>query len=176
MRLSTEGRRAVVFIVVAVVLAGYAYLTTPPPQMTIVEEAVQRRLMEFNPQAVVQVEVVSGGERLVCQRTSDGWQTATKPGKIQPAAMADFLRSLAELQEVGEIATGGRAFLEYGLDQPTTRISFDLEGGTGHVLALGRHNPSHTSLYAQVDDTPRVVLVGSVILWEVRKLFLAAQS
>lgn len=176
MRLSTEGRRAGVFIGVALLLASYAYLTTPPPQATLVEEAAQRRLLEFNPRAVVKVEVFSEGERLVCQRTPDGWQTASKSGKIRPGAMADFLRSLAELQEVGEISTGGRALLEYGLDQPTTRVSLDLEGGTGHILALGRHNPSHTSLYAQVDNTPRVVLVGSVILWEVRKLFLAAQS
>lgn len=176
MRLSSEGRRAAVSIALALLLASYAYLTTPPPPVTVVEEAAQRQLLEFNPQAVVKVEVFSEGERLICHRTPDGWQTDSKPGKMRPGAIADFLRSLGELQEVGEVSTGGRALLEYGLDQPTTRVSLDLAGGTGHVLALGRHNPSHTSLYAQVDNTPRVVLVGSVILWEIRKLFLAARS
>ena len=176
MRFSAEGRRAAVFAALALLLGSYAYLTTPTAEVTVGEEAAQRRLLEFDPQAVVQVEVLSEGERLVCQRTPEGWQVGPQRGKIQPGAMLDFLRNLEELPEVGEVSTGGRALLEYGLDQPSTRISLGLEGGAVHVLDLGQHNPSHTSVYAQVDDTSRVVLVGSVILWEVRKLFLAVQS
>ena len=176
MRLSAEGRRVAVFAALALLLASYAYLSTPTPEVTVGEEAAQRRVLEFDPQAVVQVEVFSEGERLVCQRTPEGWQAEPDRRKIQPGAMLDFLRNLEGLVEVGEISTGGGALLEYGLDQPTTRISLSLEGGAAHILDLGLHNPSHTSVYAQVDDTPRVVLVGSVILWEVRKLFLAAQG
>lgn len=176
MRLSAEGRRIAVFAVLALLLGSYTYLSTPTAEVTVGEEAAQRQVLEFDPQAVVQVEVFSEGERLVCQRTPEGWQVEPNQGKIQPGAMLDFLRNLEGLVEVGEVSTGGRGLLEYGLDQPTTRISLGLEGGTAQVLDLGQHNPSHTSVYAQVDDTPRVVLVGSVILWEVRKLFLAARS
>lgn len=176
MSLSAQGRRAAVFAVLALLLGSYAYLITPTAEVTVGEEAAQRQVLEFDPQAVVQVEVFSEGERLVCQRTSEGWQAEPNLGKIQSGAIVDFLHNLEGLVEVGEVSTGGRALLEYGLDQPTTRISLGLEGGAGHVLNLGRHNPSHTSVYAQVDDTPRVVLVGSVILWEVRKLFLAVAS
>jgi hypothetical protein len=176
MRLSAEGRRAAVFAVLALLLASYAYRVTPTPEVTVEEEAAQRQLLAFDPQAVVQVEVFSEGERLVCQRTPEGWEAEPNRRKIQPGAIVDFIRNLEGLVEVGEVSTGGRGLLEYGLDQPSTRISLGLEGGAAHVLALGLHNPSHTSVYAQVDDTPRVVLVGSVILWEVRKLFLAARS
>ena len=176
MRFSAEGRRIAVFAALALLLGSYAYLTTPTAEVTVGEEAAQRQVLTFDPHAVVQVEVLSEGDRLVCQRTPEGWQADPNRTKIQPGAMLDFLRNLAGLVEVGEVSTGGRGLLEYGLDQPTMRISLSLEGGAAHVLDLGQHNPSHTSVYAQVDDTPRVVLVGSVILWEVRKLFLAVQS
>ena len=112
MRFSAEGRRIAVFAALALLLGIYAYLTTPTAEVTVGEEAAQRQVLTFDPHAVVQVKVLSEGDRLVCQRTPEGWQADPNRTKIQPGAMLDFLRNLAGLVEVGEVSTGGRGLLE----------------------------------------------------------------
>ena len=176
MTLSTEARRVILLAAGALVLGSYTYLTTPGMNEAVSEQARQRRVLKFNPQEVVRVEVLYEGESLVCQRTPEGWKVEPELKKLRTGGMADFLQSLGELIEIGEVADGLAGLPEYGLDRPATRISLLFEEGNSRTLALGNYNPGRTSVYTQVDDTPRVVLVGSVIRWEVRKLFLLAKS
>ena len=176
MTLSTEVRRAMLLTTGALILGSYTYFTTPGINEAVREEARQRRVLKFNPQEVVRVEIVYEGESLICQRTPEGWRVAPEMKELRTGGMTDFLQSLEGLIEIGEVADGVTRLSEYGLDRPTTSISLLFEGENSRTLALGSYNPGRTSVYTQVDDTPRVVLVGSVIRWEVRKLFLLAQS
>ena len=174
--LSAQGRRIVFLTVVVLALGSYTYLTTPETNEAVGEGAFERRVLEFNLQEVVMVEVVHEGEGLVCQQTPEGWKMKPSMKEFRAGEITDFLQSLQRLVVIGEVGGGAEALPEYGLDRPTTRISLHFEGGGSHTLAVGIHNPVHTSVYAQVDDAPRVVLVGSVILWEVRKLFIVAKG
>lgn len=174
--LSAQGRRLVFLTAVALALGGYAYLTTPETRQTAGETAFEHRVLDFDPQAVLRVEVVHEGDSLVCRRTPGGWKVEPAMRAVRAGGMTDFLHNLADLVVVGEVAGGSETLLEYGLRHPSARISLYFEEADSHTLALGIHNPVHTSLYAQVNDAPRVILVGSVVLWEIRKLFLAAGS
>lgn len=174
--LLTQGRRIVLLSVTVLFLGGYAYLTTPETQKTVKEEALQPRVFEFDPQKVVRVEILHEEEGLICQHTPEGWKVEPGMKELRARTMTDFLQSLAGLVEIGEIAGGEKSLPEYGLDHPPSRIVLHFEEGDSRALALGLHNPVYTSVYARVDETPRVVLVGSVILWEVRKLFAAAKG
>ena len=176
MTLSTEARRVILLTTGALILGSYTYLTTPGINETVREEARQRRVLQFNPQEVVRVEIMYEGENLICQRMPEGWKVEPEMKQLRTGGMADFLQSLEGLIEIGEVADGLTRLSEYGLDRPTTSISLLFEDGNSRTLTLGSYNPGRTSVYTQVDDTPRVVLVGSVIRWEVRKLFLLAES
>ena len=176
MTLSTEARRVILLAAGVLVLGSYTYLTTLGTNEAARQEARQRRVLKFNPREVVRVEVVYEGESLVCQRTPEGWKVEPEMQELRTGGMPDFLQSLEELMEIGEVADGLARLPEYGLDRPATSISLLFEEGNSRTLALGSHNPGRTSVYALVDDGPRVVLVGSVIRWEVRKLFFAARS
>ena len=63
---------------------------------------------------------------------------------------------------------------EFGLEPPLARIVLDVQGAGSRILALGKNNPVQTSLYAQINEAPQIVLVGSVVTWDLRKLFTAA--
>ncbi len=63
---------------------------------------------------------------------------------------------------------------EFGLDPPLSRIMLDVQGEGTRILAMGKNNPVQTSLYAQINEAPQIVLVGSVVVWDLRKLFSAA--
>ncbi len=176
MTFSTEARRVILLTTGALILGSYTYLTTPGINETVREEARQRRVLQFNPQEVVRVEIMYEGESLICQRMPEGWKVEPEMKELRTGGVADFLQSLKGLIEIGEVADGLARLPEYGLDRPTTSISLLFEDGNSRTLTLGSYNPGRTSVYTQVDDTPRVVLVGSVIRWEVRKLFLLAEG
>ncbi len=178
MRFSAEGRRVALLMVVALALGGYTYFTAPEKKAAggSKEEAASRRLIDFNPGRVTKVEISHEGESLICQRTAEGWKVEPSMKALRAGATEDFLESIENLVEVGEVEEGVEGLSEYGLDHPTSRISLQMEGGGTRTIALGSHNPVQTSIYVQVNNVPRVVLVGSVILWDLRKLFFAAKS
>jgi hypothetical protein len=178
MRFSAGRRRVALLAVVALALGGYTYLTAPEkkaaggPQ----EETALRRILDFDPGRVTKVEISYEGESLICQRTTEGWKVEPGIKALRAGAAEDFLESIGQLVEIGEVEEGAEGLSEYGLDHPTSRILLQIEGGGTRTILLGSHNPVQTSVYARVDNAPRVVLVGSLILWEMRKLFLAAGS
>lgn len=162
-------------MVVALALGGYTYLTAPKKKTTLEEETVSRRFIDFNPQRVTKVEISHEGESLICWRTAEGWKTEPDMKTLRAEAVEDFLQSIGKLGEIGEVEKGIEGLSEYGLDHPTSRILLQIEGGGTRTMVVGNHNPVQTSVYARVDNAPRVVLVGSVILWDMRKLFMAAK-
>lgn len=65
---------------------------------------------------------------------------------------------------------------EYGLKPPHASITLQLNAQETRRLQIGTRNPVQSSLYAQINDSPQVVLVGAVVLWDIRKLFTAANQ
>ena len=181
MSFSAEGRRVVLLMVVALALGGYTYLTAPeekaaggPAAGGPEEEAASRRVIDFSPRQVTKVEISHEGENLVCQGTAEGWEVEPDGKLLRAGTVEDYLENLSKLMEIGEIKEGMEGLSEYGLDHPTSRILLHIEGGGTRTIVLGNYNPVQTSVYARVGNSPRVVLIGSVILWDMRKLFLTA--
>ena len=120
------------------------------------------------------LDVVFEGKHLVCQRTPNGWVNSADGTPMRQDVMEDFLTNLQKLLDLGEVEGGIEQLSEFGLRPPASRVLLEVEGAGVQVLTIGKNNPVQTSLYAQVNDTPQVVLIGSVINWDLRKLFTAA--
>jgi hypothetical protein len=114
------------------------------------------------------------GKHLVCQRTPQGWIESSSSAPIRQGEVEDFLSNLQKLLNLGEVEGGAEQIVEFGLQPPAARIMLQVEGEGSRLLALGKNNPVQTSIYAQINETPQVVLVGSVVIWDMRKLFSAA--
>ncbi len=125
---------------------------------------------------MTQIDLVFEGQHLVCQRTPEGWKQAPGGEPLQPEAVEDFLGNLKKLVNLGEVEAGAAQLSEYGLQPPASRVSLQVQGEGSRTLALGKHNPVQTSLYAQVNESPQVVLVGAVVLWDMRKRLTAANN
>jgi hypothetical protein len=91
-------------------------------------------------------------------------------------AIDDFLMNLKKLVNLGEVEGAATQLSEYGLQPPSSRVILQVEGEGARTLTIGKHNPVQTSIYAQVNESPQVVLVGAVVLWDMRKLVTAANS
>lgn len=174
--MSPEIRRVAIFGVLALLLGGYAYVTTPEKKDISKHNAKSDNhpALEFTVDKVKKFGVVFAGKHLVCQRTPQGWIEPSSGAPLRQDAVDDFLANLQKLLNLGSVDVKTEELSEFGLQPPSARIKMEVEGEGTRILSLGKNNPVQTSLYAQIDENPQVVLVGSVITWDMRKLFMAA--
>lgn len=176
---SDESRRVVILGVLALFLGGYTYVTTPERKLLASQTQQQKQerpVFEFDPEKITQLDVVFDGQHLVGKRTAEGWKREQSEEPLPSAVVDDFLVALSRLVNLGDIEGKPEELSEYGLKPPKTQISVHVEGGGTQTLALGKHNPVNTSLYALVNQSQQVILVGSVISWDLRKLMDAVKS
>ncbi len=173
-----EVRRVFILGVLACVLGGYAYVTTAEKKTlgTETEQKTEKAALDFTPERVTRVDVLFEGQQVVYQRSPEGWTQAPSGAPMSPETIADFLANLKKLVNLGEVEGGAAQLSEYGLQPPVSRIVLEVEGEGTRTLTLGKHNPVQTSLYAQINESPQVVLVGAVVLWDMRKLVMATNS
>lgn len=176
--MSGEVRRVVILGLFACIVGGYAYVTAPEKKTlgTDAAKKTDRPLLDFLSDKVTQLAVTFEGKQLICQRTPQGWVDPSSGTLLRQDAVDDFLANLHKLLHLGEVEEDDRLGEDFGLKPPVARVSLQIEGESPRTLALGKNNPVQSSLYAQVNETPQIVLVGSVIIWDMRKLFNAVGS
>ena len=176
--MSSDSRRVLILGLLACVLGGYAYVTAPEKKTlgTEAEKKTERTVLDFTPEHVTQIDLLFDGQHLVCQRTAEGWKQGSSGAAVPADAIDDFLTNLKKLVNLGEVEGAATQLSEYGLQPPSSRVILQVEGEGSRTLTIGKHNPVQTSIYAQVNESPQVVLVGAVVLWDMRKLVTAANS
>jgi hypothetical protein len=175
--MSAESRRLLVLGVLACFLGGYTYLTAPEKKgLDIQIEQKGRPVLDFPAEQVTHIELLFDDEQVRCQRTAEGWQQLPGGRPLRAEAVDEFLGNLQKLVNLGEVDIGNASLSEYGLHPASSLVVLKLADGSTRSLALGNRNPVQTSIYAQVNETPQVVLVGAVILWDMRKLVIAANG
>jgi hypothetical protein len=178
MNLVGEGRRVFVLGLLACVLGGYAYATAPikktVPAKT--EGTTDRPIFTFDAEKISQFDVTYDGKQVSGRRTSEGWKSPDGAPLPSPA-IDDFLGNLTKLVNLGEIERGrDDRLVDYGLEPPVLQVALEVEGEGPQRLLVGKHNPVNTSLYALVNQSSQIVLVGSIVSWEMRKLMDAIQN
>jgi hypothetical protein len=174
--MSAELRRVVILGLIAAVLGGYAYVTTPEKEIVeaMNSKKTERPVFEFVVDKVQKIDAIFEGKHLVCQRAPSGWVNSADGTSMRQDVMEDFLTNLQKLLNLGEVEEGMEQSSEFGLQPPASRLLLEVDGAGAQVLTLGKNNPVQTSLYAQINDAPQVILIGSIINWDLRKLFIAA--
>ncbi|MBM4256773.1 MAG: DUF4340 domain-containing protein [Deltaproteobacteria bacterium] len=178
MNLVGENRRVFILGLLACVLGGYTYVTMPLKNtvMTKTEATSDRPIFAFHAEKIAQFDVTYNGKQVNGKRTSEGWKSSD--GTLLPSSVIDdFLVNLTKLVNLGEVERGENDQLSnYGLEPPVSQIVLDVENTGPQRLLIGKHNPVNTSLYALINQSSQVVMVGSIVSWEMRKLVDAIQS
>ncbi len=179
MSLSAESRRVVILGLLACVLGGYTYLTTSdtrPLSGQLAGAQEERPVLNFAAEDVTQIALLYNKRRLTCQRTAEGWKQTPSGLPIPTDTIQDFLTNMGKLLQLGELTGVQTELAEYGLKPPEASITLQLQGQETRNLHIGARNPVQSSLYAQINEAPQVVLVGAVVLWDMRKVFTAADQ
>jgi hypothetical protein len=127
-------------------------------------------LLEVPIASVSRLEWQRDTDRLILERTSDGWHDAA--GHPWPADVVEVaLDALASLHPHPVLSEEPIDYAQYGLEPATEQLR--VLDGTGTALLamdIGNRNPAWTGNYARRSGRPEVLLVGALLRWELDKL------
>jgi len=156
------GRGTIGLAITFAVLATYLALTRPPAAPP--EEALAATLLSTPIDSISRVDI---GSDLTAVRRGSEWSVPQ---------VEDLLAALATLRPVGIVDEAPSDPSAYGLgaDAPRLRVL----SGTRTVLdlELGAPNPAGTGLYVRHAGQTPVLLVGSLLRWEVEKVRRVAST
>jgi hypothetical protein len=167
------GRGTALLFALLVVLAGYLWVAElergarvrPPPPAP-----AGPPLLAATPAELAGVELEEAGVQLRAERHGDTW-TDGQGRPWRGDAVTSLLGTLATLRPVMVIDPHPANPADYGLGPPAARLRvIGRDGQPLLALELGERNPAWTALYARRVGTEEVILVGSVLRWELGKL------
>ena len=175
-------RKTLILIGILIALIGYFYIFeirgAAERKLTEAkkkrEEWYRTQVFPYQPQEFKKITLVKKGQTIIYQKRDGVWWME-EPYNIEGSedAANDIIFSIINVVETDPIADDPSDLAQFGLHRPPITISVELEGTTGaRTLFLGNDNPTSITLYATVEGSPRVFLVGSLIRWEVNKEFL----
>ena len=173
--------KTVLLILALITLSGYLYFFeirgTAERNLTEAKrkQDAWRKIQVFpyQPQDFKYIKLVQDNKTIIYQK-EDGvwWMTAPLNIRGDEAATDDIVHSIISVVETDPIEDNPADMVQFGLDNPQIVISIQLEGTEEVItLLLGNNNPTAITLYAKMEKSPRVFLVGSLIKWEVSKEF-----
>lgn len=131
------------------------------------------QIFPYQPEEFNYIRLIQDDKTIIYQKEEGVWWMK-EPLNIRgdEAATLDLLFSIINVVETDPVNDSPDDLVQFGLDNPQIVISIRLEG-TDEVktLLLGNSNPTAIALYAKMQGSPRVFLVGSLIKWEVSKEF-----
>ncbi len=164
-------RGTAVLVLIATALATFTFLaggplvpSAPPP----LPEGSP--LLDTEIAKVARVEWERGADRLTLVRTPAGWVDAA--GQRWPTDVVEAaLDALASLHPRPVAAVNDGDLAEYGLAPAPERLRvLDDTGRELLALDIGNRNPAWTGVYARRFGAADVLLIGSLLRWELDKL------
>jgi hypothetical protein len=162
-------RRTLALGGLVLVAAALALVVRPPPQPTGLERVRGHRVFGARAPAVRGIEVEVGARRFSARRAAAGWEVDGRPARRGSAeALDDLLDALVTLRAVD--AFRPRDGSSYGLDRP--RATVDLITGRGvRRVRVGGTNAAGSAFYARREGSPRIVLIGTLVLSGIERVF-----
>jgi hypothetical protein len=148
---------ALVYVALALVLGLFAWRSTPPPPPSPSAASAPSP----TPAVVVrQVTVETEGRRVRAVRAGDRWQVVEPPGAAVTSDLISALLSAVLDTRAEPVVADPTNLGEFGLEQPSARITLERSEGAPVVLLLGGTNPAETGIYGRLEGNPQVVLLG----------------
>lgn len=174
-------RKPSLLILILVALSAYLYFfdIKGAEKRDLAEEKRKKeewrkiQIFPFRIEDFEKIRLVKSNQTIAYEEENSAWwmkEPMTIKGNQD--AVVDIIQSIINVVETDPVADNPSDLAQFGLDRPRMEIGVKLRGeAKTRTLLLGSDNPTSTTIYAKLDDSPRVFLVGSLIRWEVSKEF-----
>jgi uncharacterized protein DUF4340 len=164
MRWQTTAALAVVLIALGAFYYVYDVRWAPERETAA---AAKGRVFSAEPADVVEIAVERPGGTVRFKREADGWQVL-EPVRAggDRGAVDELVTTVVTAKSDREIAAAPASVGEFGLDQPSAKVTLKLKSGKQLGLTLGAKSPTGAWVYAREADKTPVFVVGDSLLRE----------
>jgi len=155
--------KGIFFTVLIAILLPYYYFVDRP-ELRLKEIGVAQESLLNLPGGIDGITITRGDEKVRYTRTADGRYKLVEPGgKFVPQ---DLMKALADLLEgaktVEVVSTNPSDMAEFGLDKPKGEVILESASKKQPIdIFFGNENPTHTAVYARIEGTPKIFLLGA---------------
>jgi Domain of unknown function (DUF4340) len=158
-----RARPAILYTIIFFILLPIYFWSIPTIKPSAaLEQQKQESLLKLS-SGIDAITISSGPESLRFQKTGEGrYQVVAPPGKFIPQDLMNaMIALLLNAKSVEVVAENSNDLAQFGLDHPKSEVIIEAPGKPQPIkLAFGNENPTHTAIYAQIEGTPKVFLLG----------------
>lgn len=156
----------------AVLLLFYLIFESDTPEQPGILKS--ERFLPLNAADIYGLKIVTReGLTFRCLKDSDGsWNIIEGEKKAKAAEkINDFLEAITSITEIDHFPVHSVMLSQYGLQEPSLRITLTDRTQKTYELLVGDKTPSaSTGVYVMLSDANQVVILGAVLNWELFKL------
>lgn len=159
-----SGKSLIVLVAVAAALGGYIYfveMKRDPASDAIT--TTREKVFTFSPGSIEEVEITnSGKETTKLVRQDAAWViTAPNAADADTVEVSTVVSSIESLEHTRVVSEAPESAAPFGLDPARITIGFKVTGESApRRLLIGNKTPTGGDMYARVDGSPRVFLIG----------------
>jgi Domain of unknown function (DUF4340) len=157
-----------VLMAAALLSTGGIYLweqSRSPQDLASDPKKATKPLFDLKETDITQLTIASKNPTLKLEKNAKGWQLAApKAGPANEGTVTFLLNLLATGTSEQTLQVEPAQLKEFGLEQPTATLSFQLKNQKTHQVVLGKQNFNQSAVYAQIDSDSATAKKGEVVL------------
>lgn len=156
-------RSFLVLLVIAIGLGAYIYFVESGRDPLADD---RETLLDIDPDAVDEISITAADGTLTrLTRTDDAWQIVEPVAADADETQVTSLLSALDALRIERVVDESPASVDaYGLAPPQATVAFRTTGaGETSSLHLGNRTPTGADLYAQVEGSPRLLLIAAYV-------------
>lgn len=161
-------KRSTLILLLAALVGGILiyFLEIKPGKPRDEEPKVAKEAFSFKREDIVGVAVTRGGETINMEAADNKWLikspvNATADDTALNSLIGDLVTARIEREFASPSAD---AVKEYGLDSPAVKLEIKLKDGKTHRIELGGKDPLGSSVYAKLDGSSNITVLGASLL------------
>lgn len=181
-------KRSTLLLLLAAVVGGVLiyFLEIKPGKPRDEKPDTAKEAFSFKREDITGVTVTRGSEKVVLENQDNKWLVKSPVNAAaDDSAMNSLIGDLVSARIEREFPNpSADALKEYGLTTPAVKLEVKLKDGKTRTIELGGKDPLGSSVYAKLDGSPNVAVLGASLLtnadkplndWRDRSVFGATQ-
>lgn len=161
-----SGKSLLVLVVVAAALGGYIYFVEMKRDPAADTATTREKVFTLSPGSIEELEITNAAaETTKVVRQDAAWVvTAPQQADADTVEISTVVSSIESLEQTRVVSEAPDNLTPFGLDPARLTIAFKVTGETApRRLLIGNKTPTGGDLYARVDGSPRVFLIGGFL-------------
>jgi hypothetical protein len=161
-----SGKSLLLLVFVAAGLGGYIYFVEMKRDPAAETAVTREKVFTLTPGTIDEVEVTNAANEVTRVTRQDTTWAITAPvaAEADTVEISTVVSSIEALEQTRVVSEAPESAAAFGLDPARVTVAFKVAGeGTMRRLQIGSKTPTGGDLYARVEGSPRVFLIGGYL-------------